>query len=978
MYEQVFNFNSRPFTSTPYVKHYFSASAMNQAFGQASICIERGSGPVVAIGDIGTGKSLLLAKLESEYQTKFQIVDLVCSGFSSRREFLQNILFQIGKPFNMDSETELRFAVIESAQPTEAFPNGLLLLVDDAEMLTVDIFDELRALSNIVIDGSPQVRLVLAGRRALEELLANPALASFSQRIASRVFLSNLTRDETAAYVVEHINRVGGNGQTMFPAETAAKLHDLTDGCPRLINQVCDFGLILAGTRGSTTVSAALIEEAWNDVQALPMGSGSVQATAPDQTTDTNEENEWTLIEFGQLEDDSPQPQDATVYDFGSSKSDEETSVNDLPQEEELAAESPLQSQEADPSLAIESRSCIDPELGIDLGSLQAMQDAASANNAETPAEPISLTDETTQEIEAVTPNTNLPEASSADDAARTAMEQQLAAVFGTSSPSATPEPEASDMNSFTEASPAPEMGSTPPDEFVPATSELQDALALPDAPNVPSEPDVPSQPDETSSIAGTATGAAFVAGAFAAAAHSFTPERPEAQETPAVEDGFKPATSALSDQESDSEQPDLQSTAPAELNLTTPEVQPAPSFTPAFPADETASFVPATQPIETVQTELESIAEVPVEPQVEDPAVNEAVSKLRELTADASANPTLPTASNDPFGESFAVEASVPHRPTSEIIEQNQNALKISSADLAHVQPTHAPTPDEIIHPTPSDAAEANEANENAPVGMNWFPNPSAADQNADAQAAAQPAANEETTGDSTESFSTLSEAPNAADQLANQGQAEQPAKPKRGFSIMPVSESAAPEITPQPVEQEPAAESTPPAPVEPSSFSDFSDAPAPVETSSDAPAAEPETPDTTHTHDDNVVSDEISRQADAILARLHKASQPAAIGQEEQILADIQSQQREVADSQLLGEEDSSPASLPIPTAESHQDDSEMLVVHPEVSSTADADDPETFPIADSPISSGRASRMDYEQLFDRLRNLPDGDKK
>ena len=161
----------------------------------------------------------------------------------------------------MDGETELRFAVIECANPTEASPNGLLLLVDDAETLTADIFEELRLLTNIVVDGSPQVRLVLAGRKSLEERLADPALASFSQRIASRVFLSNLNRDETYSYVIEHINRVGGNGQGMFPVETIAKLHELTDGCPRLVNQVCDFVLILASTRGATTVSANLIQE---------------------------------------------------------------------------------------------------------------------------------------------------------------------------------------------------------------------------------------------------------------------------------------------------------------------------------------------------------------------------------------------------------------------------------------------------------------------------------------------------------------------------------------------------------------------------------------------------------------------------------------------------------------------------------------------------------------------------------------------
>ena len=261
MYEQVFNFNARPFTSTPFVNHYFGASAMNQAFGQAAICIQRGSGPVIAIGDIGTGKSLLLAKLAAEHQSVFQVANIDCSRINSRKDLLQNILFQLGKPFNMESETELRFAVIESANPTEASPNGLLVLIDDAETLTAELFEELRVLTNIVVNGSPQVRLVLAGRRSLEERLADPALVSFSQRIASRVFLSNLGRDETFGYVVEHINRVGGDGQGMFPAETIAKLHELTDGCPRLINQVCDFVLILAGTRGATTISPSLIQD---------------------------------------------------------------------------------------------------------------------------------------------------------------------------------------------------------------------------------------------------------------------------------------------------------------------------------------------------------------------------------------------------------------------------------------------------------------------------------------------------------------------------------------------------------------------------------------------------------------------------------------------------------------------------------------------------------------------------------------------
>jgi len=394
MYEQVFNFNARPFNSTPYVKHYFPATAMAQAVGQATICIQRGA---------------------TECQSEFQVVNIDCSQIQNGKELLQNILFQLGKPVNLDSETELRFAVIESANPTEESPEGILLLADDAETLTVDVLEAMRTLTNIVVEGSPRVRLVLAGRQPLEEQLADPSLASFSQRIASRVFLSNLSRDDTSAYVVEHINRVGGDGQAMFPNETIVKLHDLTDGCPRLINQVCDFVLILAATRGETNVSASLIEEAWNDVQSLPMASGRASTGLASSVAQTNENSDWTVIEFGQLDDDSPQPSNSTIYDFENPTATPETTSNDLlagtePLDDEATHEKALP-EEPKQSTASE----VDSDLGVDFAALQTMQNEAVTNDAAV-----------------VTNVAEEPATESTEATVQTSMEQELSAVFGT------------------------------------------------------------------------------------------------------------------------------------------------------------------------------------------------------------------------------------------------------------------------------------------------------------------------------------------------------------------------------------------------------------------------------------------------------------------------------------------------------------------------------------------------------------------
>jgi len=803
----------------------------------------------------------------------------------------------------MDGETELRFAVVECANPTEASPNGLLVLVDDAETLTAEIFEELRVLTNIVVDGSPQVRLVLAGRKSLEEKLADPALASFSQRIASRVFLTNLSRDETYA------NRVGGDGQRMFPAETAVKLHELTDGCPRLINQVCDFVLILASTRGATTVSAGLIEEAWNDVQSLPMGSASIAASPLPQST---EDGNWTLIEFGQLNDDLPEPAGATVYDFENTSSPAEPAGGDAPQQSELQQSEPQQTipeavtrpePATDPQVdlaaaALASTTGIDPELGIDLGSLQAMQDAAAAN--QTPAEPSNeidaapnaQTDAPSTETDAPIAETGANEAS---DDARIAMQQQLAAVFGTP----TPDAEAS--------TPVASVTAEPSGTFQPNPQQPVDAN-----PTAAANQTEADQPAESNPLAKILSASALAAGVVGGASQLMASENPDSTDT------FEPASSTLENsavQQSaptatQSPEPPIPeiSSVPASPNVAAPIAESAP----ALPVEQ---FAPATQP-------LEQIDEAPVAAPASAPAA------------------TSPPAQN-PFNESFEIETKVESNVANDTISQNQNALKLSSADLSQLTPLHDPSPDSIVQQAAPTPQPPEPSTTNLPDASSFAP-PIA--QQTPAQTTAEPGA-------------PLEDAPAAQPQTPDQ----------RGFSILPMgtpapvepvaTEQTAPQITPVPTE----------APVQPQASGDTSgetlDAtPPPSVTEADTELRKP--------HNNETVSDEISRKADEILARLQNNKNLApAVMQEEQILSNIQQQQQEVADSQLLGEPERQPASIPVPS--SHQDDSEMLVVNPNTSTPEAKQPPETLPMTDSPVSSGRATRMDYEQLFDRLRN-------
>ena len=319
MYKEVFKFNARPFTAAPYVKHYFANESMNQTLTQARNCIDRSAGPVVVVGGAGSGKSLLLGMLEDQYQSQFSVANLTCVRLDQREDLLKSILFSLDQPHQGMSEGDLRFALINYLKPSDRCPNGVLLLIDDAQTLGPGLLDEIRLITNFVRDGQARVRLVLAGTQTLEENLTSPKLQSLNQRIAARCYLTSMRREETARYVTEHINRVGGNGAELFDPQSLKTIHEVSDGCPRLVNQVCEHALIVASTRGASQITEDHVREAWADVQGIP-GDWSAPETAAKDTSALQQDDGWTVIEFGQLDDADETEQSGTVYDFENSE----------------------------------------------------------------------------------------------------------------------------------------------------------------------------------------------------------------------------------------------------------------------------------------------------------------------------------------------------------------------------------------------------------------------------------------------------------------------------------------------------------------------------------------------------------------------------------------------------------------------------------------------------------------------------------
>ncbi len=309
MYESFFRFTSRPFVAAPLASSYFAAESTEAARQTLTRSIDRAEGPGLIVGPTGTGKTLLCRVIADRFQDTFQVAMLSSTRILTRKALLQNILFELGQSYRGLEEGELRLSLLDYLQPNEDCPNGILLIIDEAHSLPLRLLEEIRMITNLVRDGQPRVRLVMAGSSKLEEKFASPKLESFNQRIAARCYLESFGREETYDYVLSRVSAAGGNADTIFSDDALRSVYQATDGIPRLINQVCDHALVMAFAGGRQQIDGAGIEEAWADLQQLP---GPWNDSVDTETTSS-------AIEFGELDSEpsafDSEPEAADEFD---------------------------------------------------------------------------------------------------------------------------------------------------------------------------------------------------------------------------------------------------------------------------------------------------------------------------------------------------------------------------------------------------------------------------------------------------------------------------------------------------------------------------------------------------------------------------------------------------------------------------------------------------------------------------------------
>jgi len=121
----------------------------------------------------------------------------------------------------------------------------VVLIVDEAHLLSADQLEELRLLTNTEMDSQSPFAGLLLGQPSLRGRLRLGSFAALDQRIALRYELPGMDATETADYLTHHLELAGRNDR-LFSDDATNLLHQTARGIPRALNNLATQALIAA------------------------------------------------------------------------------------------------------------------------------------------------------------------------------------------------------------------------------------------------------------------------------------------------------------------------------------------------------------------------------------------------------------------------------------------------------------------------------------------------------------------------------------------------------------------------------------------------------------------------------------------------------------------------------------------------------------------------------------------------------------
>jgi general secretion pathway protein A len=284
MYTHFFGLLREPFSISPDPRYLFMSPRHHEALAHLLYGAAAGGGVVVLSGEIGTGKTTLCRCFLEQIPADCEVA-YIFNPKLSVSELLQAICEEFGiATAPADSSNGVKDqvdALNRHLLAAHAEGRRSVLIIDEAQNLSIDVLEQLRLLTNLETSERKLLQIILIGQPELRGMLARPELEQLAQRVIARYHLRALSPQETASYIQHRLASAGLSAASPFQPQLIRRIHQISGGVPRRINLLCDRALLGAYSRNLTVVDRETLERAARELFDTPApANGSRKAVA--------------------------------------------------------------------------------------------------------------------------------------------------------------------------------------------------------------------------------------------------------------------------------------------------------------------------------------------------------------------------------------------------------------------------------------------------------------------------------------------------------------------------------------------------------------------------------------------------------------------------------------------------------------------------------------------------------------------------
>jgi len=263
MYTQYFGLKEKPFAIAPDPRYLYMSKLHREAFAHLLYGVSSDGCLILLTGDVGTGKTTVSRCLIEQLPEKTDIA-IILNPELTIDELLRTICEELNIPVPQNSTSGKTYIDSLNRYLLDAHAKGrcTALLIDEAQNLDIKVLEQLRLLTNLETNTHKLLQIVLLGQPELRTLLNSPQLTQINQRITSRYHLQPLQPEDVEKYIRHRINIACGSDISLFTPKAIKHIVKVSKGIPRIINILCDRGLLGAYAENRPRVGLRIIKKA--------------------------------------------------------------------------------------------------------------------------------------------------------------------------------------------------------------------------------------------------------------------------------------------------------------------------------------------------------------------------------------------------------------------------------------------------------------------------------------------------------------------------------------------------------------------------------------------------------------------------------------------------------------------------------------------------------------------------------------------